>query len=77
MSSNYTDALLLSTYNLKPEELGKMPQRIYSEMLEQIPAVITYQQTGEIMDGEGKNKKDMENLEWARSRGLTGQKKAN
>jgi hypothetical protein len=62
--------LLLSTYNLQPEELGKMPQRIYSDLLEQIPAVITYQQTGEIMDGDGKNKKDFNNVKWAREKGL-------
>ena len=55
---------------MRPEELGKMPQRIYSELLEQIPAVITYQQTGEVMDSESKNKKDIENIEWARKQGL-------
>ena len=61
---------MLSTYNLKPDELGKMPQRIYSELLEQIPAVITYQQTGEIMDGDSENKKDFENVKWAREKGM-------
>ena len=61
---------MLSTYNLQPEELGKMPQRIYSELLEQIPAVITYQQTGEIMDGDNRNKKDVENVAWAKEQGL-------
>ena len=70
LSAKYANALLLATYNLQPEELGKMPQRIYSELLEQIPAVITYQQTGEIVDGDGKNKKDSENVVWARKKGL-------
>ena len=59
---------------MQPEELGKMPQRIYSELLEQIPAVITYQQTGEIIDGDGKNKKDLANIEWARQQGLLKKK---
>ena len=70
LSSNYTDALLLATYGMKPEELGKMPQRIYSDLLEKIPAVITYQQTGEIMDGDNRKKKDVENVAWAREQGL-------
>ena len=60
----------MSTYNLKVEELGKMPQRVYSELLEQIPAVITYQQTGEIIDSEGKSRKDLENLDWVRQKGM-------
>jgi len=60
----------MSIYNLKVEELGKMPQRIYSELLSQIPSVITYQQTGEIIDVEGKRRKDLENLEWARKEGM-------
>jgi hypothetical protein len=47
-----------------------MPQRIYSELLEQIPAVITYQQTGEVLDGDGKTKKEIENVKWARKKGL-------
>ncbi len=70
LSTQYADALLLATYNLQPEELGKIPQRIYSDLLEQIPAVITYQQTGEIIDGDGKSKKDVENVAWARKQGL-------
>ena len=70
LSEKYSDALLLATYNLKPEELGKLTQRIYSELLEQIPAVITYQQTGEVLDGDGKNKKDVENIKWAKEQGL-------
>ena len=61
---------MMSIYNLKVEELGKMPQRIYSELLSQIPSVITYQQTGEIIDVEGKRRKDLENLEWARKEGM-------
>ncbi len=76
LSTQYADALLLATYNLQPEELGKLTQRIYSELLEQIPAVITYQQTGEVLDGEGKNTKDLGNIEWAREQGLL-KKKAN
>ena len=61
---------MMSIYNLKVEELGKMPQRVYTELLSQIPAVITYQQTGEIIDLEGKRRKDLENLEWARKQGM-------
>ncbi len=61
---------MMSIYNMKVEELGKMPQRIYSELLSQIPSVITYQQTGEIIDVEGKRRKDLENLEWARKEGM-------
>ena len=74
LSTQYADALLLATYNLQPEELGKITQTMYSELLEQIPAVITYQQTGEVLDSEGKNKKDLANIEWARKQGLLKEK---
>ena len=60
----------MATYNFKPDEIGKMPQRIYSNLLEQIPAVITYQQTGEVMDGDGEESKDVGNVKWLREKGL-------
>lgn len=64
-----SDALLLATYGLKPEELGQMTSAQYRSLLDQVPKVITYQQTGKITEGK-QNYSSKENLQWMKEEGL-------
>jgi len=60
---------LLATYGLKPEELGLMAYSQYKTLLDQVPNVITYQQTGKIIEGK-EHYTPKENLQWMKEEGL-------
>lgn len=69
ISSAFSDALLLSTFGLKPDELGLMTYAQYRSLLDEVPNVITYQQTGKITENEHKFTAE-ENLQWMKEQGL-------
>ncbi len=60
---------MLATYGLKPEELELMAYSQYKALLDQVPNVITYQQTGKIIEGKTKYSAE-DNLKWMKEEGL-------
>ena len=62
--------MLCKNYNLKPDELGKIPQRVYNELLDNVGAILGYENTGKIDEPKTKENKDKEHLEWMKEQGI-------
>ena len=57
---------------MKPDELGKIPQRVYDDLLDNIGTILGYENTGKVE--EGKENKDEEHLKWFREQKLLKEK---
>jgi len=66
LSTEFADALMLKVYGLSREELGKLTQRHFSELLENIGGVIVFEQTGKIVDRKAEIEKDRKNILWTK-----------
>ena len=52
---------------MSSEDVGKIPQRIFTQLLENAGGAVSYEQTGKVVDKKMEEKRDKENLEWVRS----------
>ncbi len=55
---------------MKPDELGKIPQRVYDDLLDNVGAILGYENTGKVNEPKTKENKDKEHLEWFREQKL-------
>ena len=62
--------MICKNYNLEPEKLGKIPQRIYDDLLDNIGSILSYENTGEVNDKNIGDKKDKDNVKWMKERKL-------
>ena len=59
---------------MKPDELGKIPQRIYDDLLDNIGTILGYENTGKVEEGKIKESKDQEHVNWFREQKLLKEK---
>lgn len=66
LSREYADALLVKVYGISLEELGKLSQRQYTDLLENLAGTISFEQVGKVHDVKAEEEKDRKNLDWVR-----------